>query len=124
MIRRGDPVAQRRAVWMRGSAHQHALSVRVPSQVTIDLNRGCTAFDAVAGLDDLSVGAGSVEFRVEGADGRALWQSGRVGPWDRPVAVHAALAGQTSIRLVVTPASGRWPLIDVADWADARFTCS
>ncbi|WP_371498529.1 NPCBM/NEW2 domain-containing protein [Kitasatospora sp. NBC_00374] len=124
VIRRGDPVVQRPAVRMRGALYRHALSVGVPSRVKVDLNRSCSSFEAVAGLDDLGAGGGPVVFSVEGGDGRTLWRSQRIGPWDRPVPVRADLAGQTSIRLVVTPAPGSWSLIDVADWADARFTCA
>jgi hypothetical protein len=39
------------------------------------------------------------------------------------VPVHLPLAGQQSIRLVVTPVDGFWSSGAIADWADARFTC-
>ncbi|MER8183543.1 sigma-70 family RNA polymerase sigma factor [Kitasatospora sp. NPDC094015] len=124
VIRPGGAVVQRPSVWMRGSAYPHALSVPVPAQVTVDLNRSCSAFEAVAGLDDLGAGGGPVVFSVEGGDGRTLWRSGQIGPWDRPVRVRAALDGQRSVRLLVAPSGGRWSLINVADWAEARFTCT
>ncbi|MEV4615149.1 sigma-70 family RNA polymerase sigma factor [Kitasatospora sp. NPDC049258] len=124
VIRPGGAVVQRPSVWMRGSSYRHALSVPVPSQVSVDLNRRCSAFEAVAGLDDLGAGGGPVVLSVVGGDGRTLWHSGQVGPWDRPVRVQAPLDGQRTIRLVVAPSGGRWSLINVADWAQARFTCT
>ncbi|GAA1124763.1 sigma-70 family RNA polymerase sigma factor [Kitasatospora arboriphila] len=123
-IRRGGgSLARRPGLWMAGQWYRHALSVHVPSRVVVDLNRSCTAFDAVVGPDDLAVGRGSVVFAVLGEDGSVLWRSGPVRAGDRPVRVHAPLAGQRSIRLVAERADGGWALLDVADWADARLTC-
>ncbi|WP_431679869.1 sigma-70 family RNA polymerase sigma factor [Kitasatospora sp. KL5] len=119
----GGTLAQRPGLWMAGRWHWHALSVHVPSRVAVDLNRSCTAFDAVAGPDDLAVGYGGVVFSVQGGDGTVLWRSGPVRAGSGPVRVHAALAGQTSIRLVAERVDGGRALIDVADWADARLTC-
>ncbi|MFC5646138.1 sigma-70 family RNA polymerase sigma factor [Kitasatospora cinereorecta] len=122
-IRGRGHVVQRSGLWMRGTYYRHALAVQVPSTVRIDLNRSCTSFDAVAGLDDLTVRIGQVVFSVQGDNGETLWSSGRVRAGDRPVPVHASLAGQHSIRLVVRPAAGGLGLIDVADWAAARLSC-
>ncbi|MER5867471.1 sigma-70 family RNA polymerase sigma factor [Kitasatospora sp. NPDC002040] len=123
-IRRGGGVWQRSGLWIGGTRYQRGLSVQNPSTVTIDLNRTCNVFKAKAGLDDFGLRNGTVRFSVEGGDGSVLWSSGRIGPGDRAVPVQADLTGQRSIRLVVTPNSGGWGLIDLADWADARLSCS
>ncbi|WP_354641789.1 sigma-70 family RNA polymerase sigma factor [Kitasatospora camelliae] len=122
-IRRTGQLVQRGGGWMRGGFHRHALTVAVPSQVTVDLGGRCSALDAVVGLDDRTVRLGGAVFSVQGGDGRTLWSSGEVSPWAVPVPAHVSLAGQTSVRLVVKPGADGWPLIDLADWADARLTC-
>ncbi|GAA0678831.1 hypothetical protein GCM10010193_35410 [Kitasatospora atroaurantiaca] len=123
-IRRGGWVWQREGVSMNGRYYRHAMSVYAPSSVTIDLNRTCSTFQAVAGLDDLTFRVGNVVFSVQGGDGRTLWRSGAIGQGDAPVPVRVPLAGQHSVRLVVTPATGSWGLINLADWADARLSCT
>ncbi|MFC8720477.1 NPCBM/NEW2 domain-containing protein [Kitasatospora sp. NPDC057198] len=122
-IRGGGQVVQRPSAWLHGTRYQHVLAARVPSRVTVDLNRPCRSFDAVAGLDDFGVTYGEVVFSVQGGDGRVLWSSPPMSPDDRPVPVHVELDGQTSIRLVVTPVRGSVPVVDLADWAQARLTC-
>jgi hypothetical protein len=42
---------------------------------------------------------------------------------DPAVPVSVGLKGITAIRLVVTPADGSY-VANVADWADARFSCT
>nr|WP_254898330.1 NPCBM/NEW2 domain-containing protein [Kitasatospora sp. NA04385] len=91
--------------------------------MTIDLNRPCRSFDAVVGLDDFGVTYGEVVFSVQGGDGRVLWSSRPMSPDDRPVPVHVPLDGQSSVRLLVTPVRGSVPVVDLADWAQARLTC-
>ncbi|MFJ1757554.1 sigma-70 family RNA polymerase sigma factor [Kitasatospora sp. NPDC088134] len=122
-IRGGGQVLQRPAAWLHGNRYQHVLAVPVPARVTIDLNRPCRSFDAVVGLDDLGVSFGRAVFSVQGDDGTVLWSSPEMSPWDRPVPVHVPLDGQSALRLLVTPASGSVPVIDLADWAQARLTC-
>ncbi len=114
---------QRDGLWMNGEYHRHGLGVHAPSTVTIDLNRPCTSFRALAGLDDFSLRVGDVVFSVQGGDGSTLWSSGEIGPDDAPLPVQVPLDGQRSIRLVVTPAADGWGLINLADWADAGFSC-
>ncbi len=109
--------------WMRGDFYRHVLAAPVPSRVTIDLNRSCRSFDAVAGLDDFGASYGRVVFTVQGDDGEVLWSSGELAANAEPVPVHAPLAGQKSVRLVVTMARGSASVIDLADWAQARLTC-
>ncbi|WP_344345727.1 NPCBM/NEW2 domain-containing protein, partial [Kitasatospora putterlickiae] len=114
---------QRDTVSVGGVEHRHGISVHAPSTTLIDLNRGCTSFDAVAGMDDLSVTLGGVVFSVQGGDGRTLWSSPTLRSGDPAVPVHVPLDGQKSIKLVVTPANGFWSALNMADWAEARFRC-
>ncbi|MFI6153964.1 sigma-70 family RNA polymerase sigma factor [Kitasatospora sp. NPDC051170] len=115
---------QRSGGWIAGDYHPHALTVHAPATTLIDLNRSCTSFDAVAGVDDATLSPGGVVFSVQGGDGTTLWHSPALAVGDSAVPVHVPLAGQTSIRLVVTPANGVWSVLNVADWAEARFRCS
>ncbi|MFI8460880.1 sigma-70 family RNA polymerase sigma factor [Kitasatospora sp. NPDC085464] len=119
-----DNFWQRVGGWIGGDHHAHVLTVRAPATTLIDLNRSCTSFDAVAGVDDATLSPGGVVFSVEGGDGRTLWRSRALAVGDDAVPVHVPLAGQKSIRLVVTPANGIWSALNVADWAEARFRCS
>ncbi|MFJ8627596.1 sigma-70 family RNA polymerase sigma factor [Kitasatospora sp. NPDC093550] len=119
-----DDFWQREGGWIGGDYHPHALTVHAPATTVIDLNRSCTSFDAVAGVDDATLSPGGVVFTVQSGDGTALWRSRTLAAGDDAVPVHVPLAGQKSIRLVVTPAHGIWSALNVADWAEARFRCS
>ncbi|MFE5595430.1 sigma-70 family RNA polymerase sigma factor [Streptomyces sp. NPDC056549] len=115
---------QRDTLSIGGTPYAHGVSVHAPSSLLIDLNRQCTSYDAVVGIDDLSawLGVGGVRFSVYG-DGERLWRSDVVRAGDPPVPVHVDLSGRSTIRLVVeehTP-FGR---AAVADWAESRISCS
>ncbi|MFB7666604.1 sigma-70 family RNA polymerase sigma factor [Kitasatospora sp. NPDC056138] len=119
-----DWVWQRDDAWISGRHYRHGLSMHPSSTVTVDLNRSCSSFQAVAGLDDVTLRFGRVVFSVRAGDGTVLWQSAEFERGDAPVRVRVPLDGHRTIRLVVTPERGSWGLISLADWADARFTCS
>ncbi|MEZ0095885.1 sigma-70 family RNA polymerase sigma factor [Streptacidiphilus sp. EB129] len=107
-----------------GQSYGRGVTVHAPSAVTVDLNRGCTSFDAVAGIDDLTMGLGAVRFAVvDDGTGATLWQSGVVNGGDTAVPVQVPLTGVARIRLVVSRADQRFLVGDVADWAQARFVC-
>ncbi|MFB6840926.1 sigma-70 family RNA polymerase sigma factor [Streptomyces sp. NPDC056361] len=115
---------QRRNLFIGGTPYAHGVSVHAPSSLLVTLNRQCTSYDAVVGIDDLSalLGVGGVRFSVYGDDER-LWRSGVVRAGDPPLPVHVDIGGRSTIRLVVeehTP-FGR---AAVADWADSRISCS
>ncbi|WP_329118089.1 sigma-70 family RNA polymerase sigma factor [Streptomyces sp. NBC_01353] len=125
-VRLGDSswMWQRNGLAIGGTRYAHGVSVHAPSAVTIDLNRRCTSYDAVVGIDDLSapLGAGGIRFSVYGDDER-LWRSDVLRPGDPAVPVHVGLAGRETIRLVVeehTP-FGR---AAVADWAQSQISCA
>ncbi|GGP78417.1 hypothetical protein GCM10010214_62290 [Streptomyces abikoensis] len=104
-----------------GTAYRHGVTVHAASSVTIDLNRSCTSYDAMAGLDDMSFGLGTVAFSVY-ADGARLWSSGPVRAGQAAVPVHVPLTGRKTLRLVVQPVSA-WDRVAVPDWALARISC-
>jgi hypothetical protein len=92
--------------------------------VTIDLNRACTSFDAVAGLDELTMATGQFRFSVLDGDGNPLWRSPALRAGQPAVPVHVPLAGLHQIQLVVAPQNGNdWSAANLADWARARVTC-
>ncbi|MEU8764436.1 sigma-70 family RNA polymerase sigma factor [Streptomyces sp. NPDC048659] len=115
---------QRSRLSMDGTSYAHGVSVHAPSSLLIDLNRQCTAYDAVVGIDDITLplGVGGVRFAVYGDDER-LWRSEVIRPGDPPVPVHVGIEGRRELRLVVeehTP-FGR---AAVADWAQSQISCS
>jgi RNA polymerase sigma factor (sigma-70 family) len=115
-------VWQRYGVTVADEQYAHGVTVHGRSSVTIDLNRECTAYDALVGVDDLTLGPDKVHFSVY-ADGAPLWQSGMVQGGDRAVPVHVNLAGHRTVRLVVEP-HGHLDALALADWAESRFSCS
>ncbi|MFJ9352549.1 sigma-70 family RNA polymerase sigma factor [Streptomyces sp. NPDC101237] len=114
-------VWQRYGVTVDGERYANGVSVHGPSSVTIDLNRECTAYDAMAGVDDMTLGLGKAAFSVY-ADGERLWRSGTVGGGQPAVPVHVDLTGRRTVRLEVEPGEG-FDALALADWADSRFTC-
>lgn len=104
-----------------GEEYEHGITVRSPSSVLIDLNRSCTTYDALAGVDDMTMGLGAVRFSVYGDNGR-LWRSPVVRGGDAAVPVSVGIAGQKTIRLVVESAD-RYQFVNVADWAQSRISC-
>lgn len=120
-IDRSSWVWQRDGVSIAGKRYPHGVSVHGESSVTVELNRTCSAYDALAGVDDLAAGLGKVTFSVY-ADGARLWHSGPVVGGAAAVPVHVVLAGHRTVRLVVEP-RGAFDAVTLADWAESRFTC-
>ncbi|MFF8833794.1 sigma-70 family RNA polymerase sigma factor [Streptomyces sp. NPDC015130] len=114
----------RKGLSISGTSYAYGVSVHAPSSLLVHLNRQCTSYDAVVGVDDMSalVGQGGVRFSVYG-DGERLWRSDVVRAGDPPLPVHVDITGRSTLRLVVeehTP-FGR---AAVADWAQSRISCS
>ncbi|MEV0927976.1 sigma-70 family RNA polymerase sigma factor [Streptomyces spongiicola] len=107
-----------------GTRYEHGASVHARSSVTIDLNRECSSYDALVGVDDMTLGLGTVRFSVY-ADGVRRWRSPLLRGGAPAVPVSVGLTGSETLRLVVAPHGVR-PLAAtaVADWARARITCS
>ncbi|MFK4105013.1 sigma-70 family RNA polymerase sigma factor [Streptomyces sp. NPDC019531] len=115
-------VWQRYGVSIADQEYAHGVTVHARSSVTIDLNRECSSYDTMVGVDDMTLGLGKMYFSVY-ADGVRLWRSGLVEGGDPAVPVQVNLAGRETVRLVVEPHS---PFDDLmlADWAESRFRCS
>ncbi|MFF4827030.1 sigma-70 family RNA polymerase sigma factor [Streptomyces sp. NPDC001312] len=114
-------VWQRHSLSIAGKRYTHGVTVHGESSVTVDLNRECSAYDAVVGVDDLTAGLGRVSFSVY-ADGVRLWNSGTIAGGDPAVPVHVSLAGHRTVRLVVEPHSA-FDTVALSDWAESRFSC-
>ncbi|MHA6761048.1 sigma-70 family RNA polymerase sigma factor [Streptacidiphilus sp. PAMC 29251] len=115
-----------RGVRIGGQNFGRGITVHAPSSVTIQLNRQCSEFDASAGIDDMTLGLGAARFSVLDANsGRTLWSSGVMHGGDTAVPVDVPLRGVTAIRLIATGGrSGPFgSVVNVADWANARFRC-
>ncbi|MGW8746492.1 sigma-70 family RNA polymerase sigma factor [Streptomyces sp. NPDC055794] len=115
-------VWQRSALSVDGVRYAHGVTVHGRSSVTIDLNRSCSSYDALVGVDDLAMKLGKVHFSVY-ADGVRLWNSGAVEGGDPAVPVHVDVAGRETVRLVAEP-HGPLDSAVPADWAQSRFTCA
>ncbi|MEU9669417.1 sigma-70 family RNA polymerase sigma factor [Streptomyces bobili] len=115
-------VWQRNGLSVADREYARGVTVHGASSVTIDLNRGCTAYDAVAGVDDMTMKLGKVVFSVY-ADGVRLWSSGTVKGGDPAVPVHVNIAGRETVTLVVEP-HNHLDTVALADWAESKFTCS
>ncbi|MER6916763.1 NPCBM/NEW2 domain-containing protein, partial [Streptomyces sp. NPDC000594] len=113
---------QRYGLSVGGKRYAHGATVHASSSVTIDLNRRCSSYDAVVGIDDLMAGWGAARFAVYG-DGQRLWRSPVVRAGDPAVPLHVPLTGRTSIRLVVTPHTALDSAV-LADWADSAISCA
>ncbi|MEV0259666.1 sigma-70 family RNA polymerase sigma factor [Streptomyces sp. NPDC050732] len=115
-------------VWQRwglsigDKRYSHGVTVHGRSSVTIDLNRSCSTYDAVVGVDDMTMGLGKVRFSVYG-DGARLWQSPLVRGGDPAVPVHVGLTGRKTVRLVVEPHTP-FDTTALADWAQSRMSCT
>ncbi|MFF5195141.1 sigma-70 family RNA polymerase sigma factor [Streptomyces anthocyanicus] len=115
-------------VWQRSDlsvddvSYAHGVTVNGRSSVTIDLNRECSSYDALAGVDDLTIKLGKVHFSVYADDVR-LWNSGMVKGGDPAVPVHVDITGRETLRLVTEPHS-HFDSLALADWAQSRFTCA
>ncbi|MFH8897062.1 sigma-70 family RNA polymerase sigma factor [Streptomyces coeruleorubidus] len=114
-------------VWQRyglsagDQRYTHGVTVHGRSSVTIDLNRSCSSYEALVGVDDLTLKLGRVYFSVY-ADGARLWRSGPVEGGDPALPVQVNLTGRSTVRLVVEP-HGALDNVVLADWAESEFTC-
>ncbi|MFF1699283.1 sigma-70 family RNA polymerase sigma factor [Streptomyces sp. NPDC058257] len=115
-------VWQRSGLSIADTRYGHGVTVHGQSSVTIDLNRACSTYDAVVGVDDMTLGLGKVRFSIFG-DGVRLWQSPLVKGGDPAVPVQVNLSGRETIRLVVEPHSP-FDTAALADWAQSRFRCT
>lgn len=115
-------VWQRSNVSIGGTTYAHGVTVNSNSSVTIQLNRQCTRYEAMVGIDDLTMGIGSARFSIFNGDGTRLWQSPVMNGHDPAMPVSVGISSQESIRLVVEPGHpGNFTAL--ADWANSRISC-
>lgn len=98
------------------------MTVHPRSSFTVRLNRECTTYEAMAGVDDLTKWTGAMRFSVFGGDGARLWQSPVMRGGDPAVAMRVGIGGQRTIRLVVEPTEP-FGAAALADWANSRISC-
>ncbi|MFJ2771767.1 sigma-70 family RNA polymerase sigma factor [Streptomyces sp. NPDC087300] len=115
-------VWQRWGLSIADKNYGHGVTVHGESSVTIDLNRSCSTYDAVVGVDDMTMGLGEVRFSVY-ADGARLWQSPLVKGGDPALPVQVNLTGRKTVRLVVEPHTP-FSSVALADWAQSRLRCT
>lgn len=115
-------VWQRSQVSISGTTYAHGVTVHSNSSVVIQLNKQCTRYEAMVGIDDMTMGLGSVRFSVFNGDGARLWQSPVMNGDDPAVPVGVGIAGQERIRLVVESARPGG-FMALADWANSRISC-
>ncbi|MGW2087009.1 sigma-70 family RNA polymerase sigma factor [Streptomyces sp. NPDC001880] len=115
-------VWQRSHVSVGGTTYAHGITVNSNSSVTIQLNKECTRYEAMVGIDDMTMGLGSARFSVFNGDGARLWQSPVMNGNDPAVPVGVGITGQERIRLVVERARPGG-VMALADWADSTISC-
>ncbi|MFC8830531.1 sigma-70 family RNA polymerase sigma factor [Streptomyces sp. NPDC057137] len=112
---------QRPGMSIGGTRYGHGASMHARGSVTIELNRRCATYQALVGVDDMTLGLGALRFSVYG-DGGRLWRSPVVRGGDAAVPVSVGIGGQETIRLVVEPHTP-FDSVAVADWAQSRISC-
>ncbi|MEE1941635.1 NPCBM/NEW2 domain-containing protein [Streptomyces sp. TRM 70361] len=122
-VRRGESgwLWPRSHLYVDGRDRGPGATVRAGSSVVVEVGGACTVFEALVGVDDLTLGRGAVRFAVH-ADGVRLWRSGLLRRGDAPVPVRVPLTGRRTVRLVVEART----VVDqtvLADWVRARFGC-
>lgn len=103
---------------IRGEEFARGIGCHAPCELRFPLDGRFVRFRSVVGVDDS--GSGSVTFEVH-ADGRKIYDSGRVLRGQAGRSVDLDLSGARELRLVVTDARDG-PSSDWADWAMAELT--
>ncbi|GFM98447.1 hypothetical protein Sfulv_32580 [Streptomyces fulvorobeus] len=145
VIGRSSWLWQRSGLSIAATRYARGVTVHANSSVLIELNRRCTRYEAMAGVDDLTMGLGAVRFSVFDGDGARLWRSPVVHGGDAAVPVRVHIAGQQRVHLVVEAAEdtrtamgtgagmgkgngegvGRaFDAVALADWAESRVSCT
>ncbi|MEU1487269.1 sigma-70 family RNA polymerase sigma factor [Streptomyces sp. NPDC005752] len=113
---------QRRGLSIAATTYDHGVTAPSSSSVTVRLNRTCTRYEAMAGVDDLTLGLGAVRFSVYDGEGARLWRSPVVRGGEPAVPVSVGIEGRKAIRLVVEP-WGQLGGVALADWAHSQISC-
>lgn len=107
-----------RTITLNGVTYSNGFGVHANTQMTFDLNPGCTTFTSQIGLDDEVGSKGSAVFQVF-ADGTKLYDSGVMTGSSATKNVNVNISGRKTLKLVVTDA-GDNNYFDHADWANAK----
>jgi hypothetical protein len=107
---------------IRGVKYAKGLGAHAVSDIKYAIPQGCSAFNAVVGIDDEVAPSGSVIFRVL-LDGVKAYDSGVVNGTMGGKAININIAGHTQLELAVAD-GGDGINYDHADWANAQLTCS
>uniref|UniRef100_UPI0030F4A2E0 sigma-70 family RNA polymerase sigma factor n=1 Tax=Streptomyces sp. GSL17-111 TaxID=3121596 RepID=UPI0030F4A2E0 len=121
LLARSSPVWPRSGLRIAEERYAHGITVQAPSSVLVGLGGACVGYEALAGVDDLTMGLGAVRFVVSG-DGRELWRSGVVSGGEPPVRVAVPVTGVETLRLAVEPV-GPYGHVAQADWAQSVVSC-
>jgi alpha-galactosidase len=107
---------------IRGAAYTKGLGMGAPAAAIFRLAQNCSTFHAEVGVDDVTKGAGSVDFQVW-ADGVLLFDSGVVTGMSPVVPIDVSVVGVRRLKLLVT-ATPDGPSLDRADWGNASVDCA
>lgn len=107
---------------LRGQTYAKGLGVHAGSDIRFFLGGAFSTFRSDIGVDDDTGGAGSVIFQVW-ADGRMLYDSGRLTGDSSRRSLALDISGCRELRLVVLD-GGDGNHLDHADWAGARLAPS
>lgn len=116
-----DAAVMRGPLRLNGVTYARGIGTHAASDIRFKLDRRCSRFDAVVGVDDY-VTRGTIRFRVW-ADGVVLHDSGIMTGAQPGQPISVDVSGRYELRLVVTD-GGDGIGYDHADWADARVTCT
>lgn len=105
-----------------GQMFLKGLGVHSAARLVYSLEGRAVRFEALAGIDDSTQGAGSVVFRVL-VDGQERFTSPVLRGGDAPMPVSVDLSGARTFELLVDYAD-RADVLDHADWLEARIVGS
>ncbi|MCG3131115.1 MAG: hypothetical protein FLDDKLPJ_01891 [Phycisphaerae bacterium] len=115
---RNDENAARGPLRLDGRDFPKGVGMHARTAVTYDLSGEYETFFALVGVDDSAGPGGSVVFRVE-ADGKTVFDSGRLTASDGAVEARLSVVGADSLTLICDVADGV-DIGDLGNWADAR----
>jgi alpha-galactosidase len=112
---------EKNPIAIAGRNFEHGFGTHAYSKVTLDLDGRPGMFDAYCGIDDETMGRGTVVFKVIG-DKKTLWDSG-VMKGGECQETKVKLDGVKRLSLIVED-GGDGNEFDHADWGDAVFMLS
>jgi parallel beta-helix repeat protein len=104
---------------INGTTFDKGLGVHADSEIVYRVDQKYKTFTAKVGVDDEVNASGSVTFEIW-ADGRRIYDSGRVTGRDAAKDVNVDVRGVRELKFIVTSA-GDGKNYDHADWANAKL---